>query len=372
MDGFGSFLQNFDWYHLLIIPGLLVAFTIHELGHSITAYFLGDTTQVEKGNITANPLKHVSWMGATLFVLFGVGWPKPMQFNPRNFKDRYLDTLLVSLAGPVANLAMTVGVFLLGLGLLAALRSAHVIDGQQMNDIIFFTRTTDPAIFGATPSQNAILWLVVITNRVWMANFTLGIISLIPLPPFDGFSAVLSFMGVLRERRLSELTQDDPYPPALEPFIEPEVKPSKKQTIADIHFQKGLEYHRNHQFDDAIARYRLALKADPSFGPAYVNMGLAHKAKGQTKEAIYALRGATQYASDELSQNQAWAELRTLDAIPDMPNTLPPPSRAGTGVIPWTERTPTPNWIGLGVGLFALMMVFVCPLLLVMLNIVGS
>lgn len=374
MDASWAFLQNFNWYYLLIVPGLLTAFTVHELGHSITAYFLGDTSQAENGRITANPLRHMSWFGAILFVLFGIGWPKPMYFNPEKFKDRSLDALLVSLAGPAGNLLVAVITFLLSLGLLFILQATQVITAQQMEAVIFYTRQTDPSVFGPGLTQSsAVFWLVIITNRVWMANFTLGVVSLIPLPPFNGFYALMSFLGIWRDRRLSELTQDDPQPSISEELVTPKAEtPSKKQTIADIHFQKGVAYHQQSQFDDAIARYRSALQTNPAFGPAYVNMGLAYKAKGQTKEAIHALRGATQYASDELSQNQAWAELHTLNAITNLPATVASPSRLNTGAIPWTDTTPTPNWVGLGVGLFALVLIFSCPVLMVILNLMGS
>ncbi len=375
MDTLSSFLPNFNWYSLLIIPGLLVGFTVHELGHSIAAYLLGDTSQVEKGNLTANPLKHMSWLGMILFVLFGIGWPKPLQFDPKHFKDRFLDTLLVSLAGATANFLTSAIVFLLSLVALAGLNLTGQIDGNQLTSIIFFSRSTDPAIFGAgSPWSNPLVWIIVITNRVWVANFVLAVVSLIPLPPFDGFTAILSFLGVIRQRRLESLIEDNPQPPVSPAeIIEPKPVPSKKATIAEIHFQKGVEYHQKKQYDDAIARYRLALQTDPSFGPAYVNLGLAHKAKGQIKEAIHALRGATQHASDAISQNQAWAELHNLNAIPDVPSvrasSISPDS---SGTIPWTNTKPTPNWTALGVGLLLLVLMFSCPLIMLLFELATS
>ncbi|RME40655.1 MAG: hypothetical protein D6796_16920, partial [Caldilineae bacterium] len=66
METIGQLLPNWHWYYLLSLPGLLAGFTIHELGHSLTAYFLGDRSQVKRGNITANPLRHISWLGTAL------------------------------------------------------------------------------------------------------------------------------------------------------------------------------------------------------------------------------------------------------------------------------------------------------------------
>lgn len=372
-----AFFPNLHWYSFIILPGLLVAFTVHELGHSISAYFLGDTSQLKSGRLTANPLKHISWLGAILFVLFGVGWPKPLQFDSKNFKDRYLDSLLVSLAGPAANLAVSVVIFLASLLLLMLLQSAGKIDTHQFSSIIFFNRSSDLA---SMPSQQAmqdsIVWIVTFTNRVWVANFAIALISLIPLPPFDGFTAVLSLMGIISKQRVSQLKQDEQTEeaevvPSFSDMLSLEEAPpiSKKQSIAEIHFQKGLEYHHDEKFNDAIARYRLALKNDISFGPAYINMGLAYTAKEQKKEAIHAFRGATQYAADEKSKNQAWSELHNLGAIPSLPPSTSHKKKTADA-IPWTDTHPTPNWIRLSVGLLTMILAFTCPILLLLISII--
>jgi len=363
MDKIASFFPSLHWYSFLIIPGLIIGFTIHELGHSLTAYFLGDTSQVKQGNITANPIKHISWLGTTLFILFGIGWPKPLRFDPRNFKDKYLDSLLVALAGPVANLAASVLVFVSSLLVLSILRMTNQLDGTQVNAILFFSRTTDLATLTFSQAwENVPVWMVALTNRVWVANFALAIVSLIPLPPFDGFTAALSVLGIMKDKRLSQLTKDDPVPPPQSMLIKPTPTSSKKQSIADIHLKLGVEYHQQQRFDDAIARYRLAIEVDPSFGPAYVNMGLAYNAKGQTNEAIHALRGATLYASDEKSQNQAWVELHKLNGLPTAPVQPQAKTPGNPESLPWTDIKPTPNWTTFGAGLIIFVLFFSCIL----------
>ena len=74
-----------DWIHwpptwatLLLLPALFVAFTVHELSHALVAYLLGDTSQVERQRLSLNPLRHVSWVGLVVFLLFGFGWAKPV------------------------------------------------------------------------------------------------------------------------------------------------------------------------------------------------------------------------------------------------------------------------------------------------------
>ncbi len=124
----------------------------------------------------------------------------------------------------------------------------------------------------------------------------------------------------------------------------------------DIHFDLGAEYHAAGNYEDAIARYRQALASDRNYGPAYVNLGLAHLALNQRARAIQAFRGATQYASDEKSRNEAWAQLHKLSEFPppsaqETPSSAkvqPPHTLAVTG--PWTDTRPTPNWLAFGLS----------------------
>lgn len=54
LDFFNSLFDIWHWSNVLILPGLLIGFTVHELGHAVTAYFLGDMSQVQEGKITIN------------------------------------------------------------------------------------------------------------------------------------------------------------------------------------------------------------------------------------------------------------------------------------------------------------------------------
>jgi len=351
-----------NWhFNLLIIPGLIIGFTIHELGHALAAYYLGDYSQAKDGKISANPFKHISWLGATLFIFLGIGWPKPISFNAKNFKNRYLDSFLVATAGPFANFATSIIIFIVSYLILWLLSMANQIDRNQVEEIVFFSRASQLA---ALPFSEAIkdisIWVIAFSNRVWVANFILAFISLIPLPPFDGFTAFLSVVGMFREKRINELTNDD-LSPAVSPLITPETSPpkNKKRSMADIHFNLGTDYHQQKQFDDAIARYRQAVSIDATYGPAYVNMGLAYKAKEQRNEAIQAFRAATRYASDEKSKNQGWAELHDLSALSGHNPDIVPTSQ-NSGSTPWTDVKPSPDWLTFGVGIIVLLLMFIC------------
>ncbi len=103
------------WTNLLIIPGIIAGFTIHELAHTLVAYLLGDLSQVERGRITLNPFRHISWFGTLTFVFFGFGWARPVQVDPSHFKRRYLGTFLVAISGATANLLLAGLTFILTL-----------------------------------------------------------------------------------------------------------------------------------------------------------------------------------------------------------------------------------------------------------------
>ena len=116
-----NLFPNVHWTNLLIIPGLLIGYTVHELAHAFAAYFLGDYSQVERGKITLNPFRHISWFGFFAFLLFGIGWANPLEANPQNFKRKHLAMCLMAAAGPVASFTLCIAGLLLTLSIAAAL-----------------------------------------------------------------------------------------------------------------------------------------------------------------------------------------------------------------------------------------------------------
>lgn len=91
---------------LLLAPVFLIALTIHELAHALAADRLGDPTPRSQGRISLNPLKHLDPYGAILFLLTGLGWAKPVVFDPYNLRHPRKDAGLISLAGPASNLLL--------------------------------------------------------------------------------------------------------------------------------------------------------------------------------------------------------------------------------------------------------------------------
>jgi len=90
---------------LIIIPALLIAITVHEFGHAFMARKYGDETS--KGRITLNPFKHIDLIGLLSLFVCGIGWGKPVEIDPNNFKKNKIPVdrieAIVSLAGPSAN-----------------------------------------------------------------------------------------------------------------------------------------------------------------------------------------------------------------------------------------------------------------------------
>lgn len=103
---------------LMIAVAILFALSLHEFFHAWAAFVLGDPTAQKEGRLTINPISHLDPLGTLLLFLVGIGWGKPVPFNPYNLKDQKWGPALVSLAGPASNLtvALLVGLTLRFIG----------------------------------------------------------------------------------------------------------------------------------------------------------------------------------------------------------------------------------------------------------------
>ena len=102
---------NGDFLELIIklFSRLFVVFCtmpIHEYAHALIATKLGDKTPKYNGRLTINPMAHISPMGALMIFLCGFGYAKPVNVNPRNFKNPKVGMALTAIAGPVSNLIL--------------------------------------------------------------------------------------------------------------------------------------------------------------------------------------------------------------------------------------------------------------------------
>ncbi|MBU3143531.1 site-2 protease family protein [Clostridium sp. CF012] len=144
-----------------MIPAILIAFTFHEYAHAITADRLGDKTPRFQGRLTLNPIAHIDLMGFILILVVGFGWAKPVETNPSAYKNYYKDDLKVSIAGPLANLA---------LGFIFAILYVLLEKFLPLGDVYGIIL----AIIGSIGSLNCLLFFL----------------NLVPIPGFDGFHIV--------------------------------------------------------------------------------------------------------------------------------------------------------------------------------------
>lgn len=147
---------------------LLIAFTIHELAHAVTANYLGDLTPRRMGRITLNPLRHLDPIGTIMLLISGFGWAKPVMVNPNNMRGNPRTSMaIVAAAGPLSNLLMAaVAAVPFQLGLLYPQFSSA----------------------GNIPSPDFLL-----TQFIWI-NLILAFFNIIPVPPLDGYKIL---MGIL-------------------------------------------------------------------------------------------------------------------------------------------------------------------------------
>lgn len=161
---------------------LLIAFTIHELAHAVTADFLGDPTPRRMGRITLNPLKHLDPIGTLLLLIAGFGWAKPVMVNPMNMRGNPRTAMaIVAAAGPLSNIVMA---------LLAA--------------IVFRLGLVDypvPLPTGSLPSLAFILF-----EFIWI-NLILAFFNLLPVPPLDGSKILFAILPGELVYRLRPLEQ---------------------------------------------------------------------------------------------------------------------------------------------------------------------
>ncbi|MBQ9698597.1 MAG: site-2 protease family protein, partial [Acidaminococcaceae bacterium] len=143
-------------------PALLIALTIHEYAHACVSDSLGDPTPGLQGRLTLNPLAHLDVVGTLMLVLCGFGWAKPVEIDPRYYKDYRSGALKVAAAGPLANLFLCFVAVLL-----MTARGSLGMSSAWVNQFLY--------------------WLML--YNVWFAFF-----NLIPIPPLDGSKILETFL----------------------------------------------------------------------------------------------------------------------------------------------------------------------------------
>jgi Zn-dependent protease len=90
-------------YFLAFCLGILFAVTINAEAQAFVAQILGDVRQENQTRFHFNPLRHLDVLGTIAFFTSGFGWPRWVDVDASRFKRPKLYTVIVRLAGPIAN-----------------------------------------------------------------------------------------------------------------------------------------------------------------------------------------------------------------------------------------------------------------------------
>ncbi len=163
----------------LMVPLLLLTVSTHEFSHAWVASKLGDPTAKERGRLTLNPLKHLSWkLTVALPVLllvatlgrFVFALARPVPVNPlrlrsytQGWKRPFADMIWVGLIGPAVNLAIAfIMVLVVSSGVIPRTKV-----GQALLELAYF---------------------------VILINLLLGMVNLLPVPPLDGSRLIIGLL----------------------------------------------------------------------------------------------------------------------------------------------------------------------------------
>lgn len=147
---------------LAAVVALLVGLTFHEFSHALVADQLGDHRPRAMGRLTLNPIPHIDPIGAVMLLIAGFGWAKPVMVNPYALRNGVRSMWLVAAAGPAANLVVAIG-------------------------FAIVYRVLDLAGFDSG-------FFVSLVRNIVLLNVLLALFNFIPIPPLDGYNAVLSFL----------------------------------------------------------------------------------------------------------------------------------------------------------------------------------
>lgn len=170
---------------ILYIVVLLLAISAHEAAHAWMSYKFGDDTAYLLGRVTLNPIAHTDPIGTLLIPIINfvaaagmgvfiplIGWGKPTPVNPLRWRNKDLANVMVSLAGIMANLLLSLIAFVI---LKVGLHTGTIGSAE-----------------GHLGSFDEPVFLLLL--QVLLMNLSLAIFNLVPVPPLDGSKLLYTFL----------------------------------------------------------------------------------------------------------------------------------------------------------------------------------
>lgn len=148
---------------LLLVPALLVAIPVHEMGHAAAAYVQGDRSVRYFGYFRLDPRRFLDLFGVIAVFVALVGWGRRVPVQPNRIST-IRQRLVHELGGPAANLVVAIALGFLW-RLLAGLGVAS-------------TLTLSPGLIGAA------LYVIV------FLNLSIFAFQLLPIPGLDGWDVI--------------------------------------------------------------------------------------------------------------------------------------------------------------------------------------
>lgn len=145
--------------YLFLVPAVVVAIPVHEIGHAVAAYLLGDRSVRYFGYFSADPRRFIDPYGVLAVAVGLVGWGRkvPVQSNRIQTTGQ---KVLFELGGPAASLLAAI---VLG----TLLRFIH-----------------------PTSATDVLAFLYDAIYAIWFLNVSLFAFQLLPIPGLDGWSIV--------------------------------------------------------------------------------------------------------------------------------------------------------------------------------------
>lgn len=155
-------MQPEIFFQIIVI---IYSVILHEIAHGYAAYAFGDKTAYYQNRLTLNPIPHIDILGSVvvpaMLILSGssllAGWAKPVPVSEHNLNPYKLGSFVVSIAGVLVNLCLSLVFAYIG----------HI------------------SLDATTKALSAIISIT---------NMGLAIFNLIPVPPADGYRIFSIFL----------------------------------------------------------------------------------------------------------------------------------------------------------------------------------